>query len=122
MNSNHLSYLTIGYGEESKPATIPFVIEDPDPEEKILQYTGHCNYGDVAQVNVGTVGHVDWGRRGYQPYLGFQNGGLIVAGRVIWILPDAQYAKFHKRAADWVLPSKEYVKEVVANYRFQGVK
>lgn len=47
------------------------------------------------------------------PYLGFQNGGLIVADRVIWILPHPEYAGYHKKAAEWVLPSKEYVKGVV---------
>jgi hypothetical protein len=145
--------------------------EDPDAPraaEKLLEYTG---------VNVGTVGHVDWGRRGYQPdlsqlssnapwtifvsnrprgleyqrlhglwlqyideiskgrsdaeaiqsvfgsrskldtpYLDFQDGGLIVASRVIWILPDEQYAKFHKHAADWTMPSKDYVRSVVNQY------
>lgn len=49
-------------------------------------------------------------------YLGFDRGGLIVAGKVIWILPDKQYAKFHKKAAEWVLPTKEYIKRVVARY------
>lgn len=49
-------------------------------------------------------------------YLGFDRGGLIVGGEVIWILPDKQYAKFHKKAADWVLPSKDYIKRVVARY------
>lgn len=155
--------------------------EDPDAPraaEKLLEYTG---------VNVGTVGHVDFGRgdgrigwtpppgkydynggpsvtlpwtifvsnrpRGleYQrlhglwlqyideiskgrsdaeaiqsvfgsrskldtPYLDFQDGGLIVAGRVIWILPDEQYTKFHKHAADWTMPSKDYVRSVVNQY------
>lgn len=50
------------------------------------------------------------------PYLGFDNGGLVVAGKVIWILADKEYKRFHTKAASWVLPSKEYVTQVVANY------
>lgn len=49
-------------------------------------------------------------------YLSFENGGLIVAGRVIWILPDEQYTKFHKHAADWTMPTKDYIKSVVNQY------
>lgn len=186
---------------------LPFVIKELEPEqepEKVLYYTGenmmddrfetingveYKFYGQRSMerarqkaVNVGTVGHVDWGKQGYQPnmadiswstpsitrthytnawagygfhemmglwqyylskieegytdvaaikavfgsrrklnepYLDFQDGGLIVAGRVIWILPDKQYTKFHKKAADWVLPSKEYVKALVANFLIQ---
>lgn len=49
-------------------------------------------------------------------YLGFDRGGLVVAGKVIWILPEKQYAKFHKKAAEWVLPTKEYIKRVVTRY------
>jgi len=149
--------------------------------ERVLRYTGRVNYGDV--VNVGTIGHVDWGRHGYQPdmkdiswstphisishyrnrwvdydhlemiglyrhyldkileghteetaiketfskcrklkepYLGFDNGGLVVADRVIWILADKEYRRFHKKAAEWVLPPKEYVKVVVARYFGKG--
>lgn len=116
----------------------PFVIKEHDSEEKVLYYTGDSRRPPV--VNVGTIGHVGWGRGmfrytgrrhysdyaspstyGYRrklgdPYLDFVNGGLIVGGRVIWILPDPIWAKFHKKAAEWVLPSKEYVKEVVARY------
>lgn len=144
--------------------------------ERVLRYTGRVNYGDV--VNVGTVGHIDWGRHGYhpdlearsvydvylsqeeinelwgayvrvtatpqngyvqveqsvssdyaivkralamskkrgQPYLGFDNGGLVVAGKVIWILADKEYRRFHKKAAEWVLPAKDYIAAVVARY------
>lgn len=161
MNSIRMNHLAIGNGE------------------RVLRYTGRVNYGDV--VNVGTIGHVDWGRLGYQSditkflgnvpyrevrslhdvrltdtevfelwcnyirltegiagdydiakyvhgahkkedptYLGFENGGLIVGGKVIWILADKEYRRFHKKAAEWVLPSKEYVKAVVAGYFGKG--
>jgi hypothetical protein len=160
-------------------------------EEKILYYTGASRRAPA--VNVGTVGHIDWGRHGYQPdlnqllsnipylearsvydvylsqeeinelwgayvrvtetpqngyvqvkqgvssdyaiakgalvmskkrgqpYLGFDNGGLVVAGKVIWILADKEYKRFHTKAASWVLPSKEYVKAVVAHYFWRQV-
>lgn len=132
MNSNHLSYLIIGGGEENKPVTIPFVIEDPDPEEKILYYTGQdphiadMEWYQRRAVNVGTVGHVDWGRHGRRKlgdvYLSWHNGGLLIGDRVVWVVEDGWNSYVNDKAAEAVLPSKEYVKEVVANYRFQGVK
>lgn len=187
--------------------SIPFVIKELEPgqePEKILYYEGdmvedrievingieYKFYGRRSirnAVNVGTVGHMDWGRgsmqvlgrHGYRAdlselvsnmpyrevrsihnvqlsdsevmelwlnymrvtegsagrgdydiakytrgarkeedptYLKFENGGLIVAGRVIWILPDEQYTKFHKHAADWTMPTKDYVRSVVNQY------
>ena len=69
------------------------------------------NPEEVARAWLNYVGAKDNG-----PRLGFENGGLVVAGKVIWILPDKQYAKYHKRAAEWVLPSKDYVKSVVNQF------
>lgn len=79
------------------------------------EYRNFRSYGlspeEVAKAWLKYVGAKDEG-----PRLDFENGGLIVAGRVIWILPDEQYAKFHKHAADWTMPTKDYVKSVVNQY------
>lgn len=130
------------------PSWVPHDIEAKamDLKEKILYYTGQDPHiGDMEwyrsrAVNVGTVGHVDWGRvyqytgrRHYSDepfppvsyhgrrklgdvYLSWHNGGLLIGDRVVWVVEDGWNSYVNDKAAEAVLPTKEYVKEIVTHY------
>lgn len=112
---------TIGHRSCAPRVTITWIPPGSGKQEKILYYTGedarnilfpevmrlhhiNLNMGNHVAVRLNTLP---------VPYLGFENGGLLVAGKVIWILPSKQWSGYHRQAAVWVLPTKEYLKSVL---------
>lgn len=102
---------TVGHHSRVPRVTINWTPPGGNKQEKILYYTGE-EARELMFPEVMRLHHIQRNTLPI-PYLGFENGGLLVAGKVIWILLDQRWGGYHRQAACWVLPTKEYLKCVL---------